>query len=550
LEGRAPVSESASVAPSVGQTVVRPTTVEEDYLPAKRARNVLLVLAGIGLMVTYVETMVIPAQVQFLMFFDQPPVSTASWILGAYLLVGVVATPIFGKLGDIYGKKRVLETVMVVYAITVSIAGFTPDIGAAFGWNRTQQLYLFIVVRGIQGLGLGMFPLAFAMVRDEFPPYRVGTAQGVISAMFSVGAALGLVGGAYITDNYGWQWSYHTVIPIAIAMVILTFLVLRESRVRLKQPLDIPGAAFLGSALGFTIFGITQGPVWGWSSWTVDSLGGAPIGPATSFLLALVFAVAFVLWEPRAKNPIVSFSRLRQRNIVISNVGGLFVGSAMFFLFVGMIYLVQIPGDGLDQSVLTSGLMAFPSALTMLVLGPFVGRYVSAHGPKSAMIVGFFSVAIGGALLVVFNRSILEMILAPIPVLAGAVCVLIAMTNVVVLSSDRREVGIQTGMNQTFRNIGSSLGPAIAASILTAFTSVFFIQVAPGVTVPVTLPNLFAFQLVFALTAVLGVVGGVMSLALRNFRFTAEGVRVDAQGRPAPTEAAPAPAVAIDARVE
>ena len=540
------MSGSVSVTPSTAAAAAQSAAVQDDYLPARRARNVLLVLAGIGLMVTYVETMVIPAQPRFVTFFGVP-VSTASWILSAYLLVGVVATPIFGKLGDIYGKKRVLEVVMLVYAIAVSVAGFTPNIGAAIGWDRTQQFYLFVGVRGVQGIGLGMFPLAFAMVRDEFPPFRVGAAQGIISAMFSVGAALGLVGGAYITENFGWQVSYHTVIPVAAAMLILTFLVLRESRSRLHQPLDVLGASFLGLGLGFAIFGITQGPIWGWGTWTVD---GLPLGPASSFLLAFLFIVAFAVWEPRAKNPIVSFSRLRQRNIMISNIGGLFVGSAMFFLFVGMIYLVQSPGDGLGQNVLTSGLMALPAALTMLVLGPFIGRYIGTHGPKTAMIVGFFSVAAGGALMVVYNRTILEMVLTPIPVLAGAVCVLIAMTNVIVLSSDRQEVGIQTGMNQTFRNIGSALGPAVAASILSTFTGVFLINVAPGVSVPVTLPSLFAFQLVFALTAVLGVVGALLSLGLRNFRFTADGRRVDSQGRPVTIEPTPKPAVSIDTRVE
>ncbi|MGA7923722.1 MAG: MFS transporter, partial [Thermoplasmata archaeon] len=292
-----------------------------------RARRVLLVLAGIALMVTYVETMVVPAQPRFVIFFNNAPISSISWILSAYLLVGTVVTPIAGKLGDIYGKKRALEVVLIIYAIAVSVAGFTPNIGGAIGWDRSQQLYLFIGVRAVQGIGMGMFPLAFAMIRDEFPPERVGPAQGIVSAMFAAGAAAGLLGGAYVTQNFGWQLTYHTVIPVAILMVILTFLILRESRIRLDNPLDIPGAAFLGLALTFLLLGLTQGPTWGWTNWTPATVAGLPLSSPLFFVFALIFVVAFGVWEPRSPNPIVSFARLKERNILACNIAGVFVGT-------------------------------------------------------------------------------------------------------------------------------------------------------------------------------------------------------------------------------
>jgi MFS family permease len=524
------VTESTRAATDLDWT--SPATKE--LLDPVRARNVLLVLAGIALMVTYVETMVVPAQYRFVRFFDNAPISTVSWILAAYLVVGTVVTPIFGKLGDIYGKKRMLVAVLAVYAIAVSFAGFTPSIGAAIGWDRSQQLDLFIGVRAVQGLGMAMFPLAFAMIRDEFPPARVGPAQGIVSAMFAAGAATGLVGGAWVTQNFGWQDTYHTVIPVAILMLLLTILVLRESRHRLNQPLDVPGALFLGMALLFTLLGLTQGPTWGWTNWNGFDLGGVPLSTPLFFVLALIFAAAFAFWEPRTETPIVNFARLRQRNILASNIGGVFVGAAMFLMFVGNTYLVQLPGVGLGQTVLTSGLISLPSVLVMMVVGPLVGRWVTTFGPKPIMILGFLSIALGGFLLIFFNRTILELIFVPIPVLAGAVAVLISMSNVVLLSSEMKEAGIQIGMNQTFRNLGSSLGPVLAGTVLASFTAVFEISVAPHVSVPVTLPDLRAFQFVYVITALLGLVGAGLSLGLRNFRFTREGVRVDeAAARPA-----------------
>ncbi|MGI0133301.1 MAG: MFS transporter, partial [Thermoplasmata archaeon] len=170
-----------------------PSSAEPEHrLDPGRARSVLLVLSAMAMMVTYVETMVVPALNRFQTFFDFPPYSTVAWILSAYLLVGVVTTPIIGKLGDIYGKKRLLLVVIGVYAVAVSIAGFTPQIGAALGISRASDIYLLIGVRGVQGVGMSMFPLAFAMIGEEFPPKHVAGAQGAVSAMFAVGAALGL----------------------------------------------------------------------------------------------------------------------------------------------------------------------------------------------------------------------------------------------------------------------------------------------------------------------------------------------------------------------
>lgn len=186
-------------------------TVAGTVFNQRAARAVLTVMAGMAMMVTYVETMVVPGFQQFYTFFQGVPYSTIAWIISAYLLVGTVATPIFGKLGDRFGKKRVLIVVMTVYLIAVSVAGFTPNIGEYIGVSRENQVYLLITARAIQGVGMAMFPLAYAMMPEVFPESRVAPAQGTISAMFGAGAALGLIGGGYITETYGWQTTFHTV---------------------------------------------------------------------------------------------------------------------------------------------------------------------------------------------------------------------------------------------------------------------------------------------------------------------------------------------------
>jgi len=491
----------------------------------RAARAVLLILAVMALMVTYVETMVLPAFKQFYTFFDGAPYTTIAWILSAYLLVGTVATPIFGKLGDKYGKKRMLLIVMSIYAAAVSVAGFTPNIGDAFGLGRANEIYLLIGVRAVQGIGMAMFPLAFAMIPEVFPASRVGTAQGVVSAMFAGGAALGLAGGGYVAQGYGWQLTYHTIIPLAVLLVILAFLVLRESPHREPKPIDIPGVTSLGIALSMFMFGITEGVYWGWSNFSAVSWGGLPWGVPEFFILAVVAVAFFLLWEPRAKFPIVSFAALKQRNIWVSNVNGLFAGIAMFLFFVALVLLVEnpiSPGFGLDG--FQFGLVALPSAISMLAFGPFIGRTVSRVGPKPVMVIGFGVMGIGATGLALAHGSIFSTILFTIPCMVGNVSVLIAMSNVIVLSVSPRELGIQNGMNQTFRNLGSAIGPVITTTVIASFTTAYL--VGPGQSVQV--PSNTGYLVVFSLAAVIALVGFVLSLALRNFRYSAEGVRNDA----------------------
>jgi MFS family permease len=505
-----------------------------ERLDPRHARGVLAVLAGCALMVMYVETMVLPGLVKFSQFFDNAPFSTIAWILSAYLLVGVVATPIFGKLGDIYGKKRMLVLVLSTYAVAVTLAGFSPDIGDLFGMSRTNELYLFIGLRGVQGIGMAMFPLAFAMIGEVFPPQAIAPAQGTISAMFAAGASLGLAGGGYLTQSYGWQLTYHTVIPAAILVTILAVVMLKESKHRLAQKLDVPGSVFLGIALGSALLALTQEQSWGWTTFSAVTVGGVGIGVPDFIILAVVATIAFLLWEPQSSTPIVDFARLKERNIVVSNINGLFVGMAMFLLFVTNTYLTQVPGDGLGLDPFQSGLLSVPGAASMLIAGPFMGRATSRIGPRPVMAIGFGLIAVGGLLLAFLNRNWVEMAILPIPFFVGMVSVMISMTNVVVVSSRKTETGIQLGMNLTFRNLGSAIGPVVATTIILSSTSVFLLHGFPAI-----LPNLAGFRDVYLLVAGLGVFGMLLSLLLRNYRYSADGTRQDDAAR---APAAPSPA--------
>ncbi len=502
---------------------------------SRYAYTVLLILAAMAIMVTYVETMVLPAFSNFESFFHVTDASTIAWILSAYLLVGVVVTPIFGKLGDIYGKKRILLVAMGVYAVAVSIAGFTPQIGAAIGLNRPDQIYVLIAVRAVQGIGMAMFPLGFAMLPEIFPPARVGQAQGLLSGMFATGAAAGLVGGGWIAQTYGWQLTYHTVIPIAILVFLLAAVFIRESQIRLARKIDFPGVVSLGAGLTFLMLGVTEGAYWGWTNFRAVTFGSVPWGVPEFFLLALVAFAFFLYWEPRASSPIVSFQSLRERNIWISNVNGVFVGMTMFLMFTVLIILGEYPSPGFGLSELNAALVFIPAVLGMMVTGPFLGRAISRYGPKPIMILGFVLILAGALGLAAFNRAVVDVAVLAVPVMVGNVAVLIAMTNVIVLSVDPRTMGVQTGMNQTFRNLGSAIGPVLVTSILAGYA---FNQTFPTLLGPVTLLNyhVLGYQVVFGLVAGIGGACALLSLGLRNFRFLADGSR---SGQPSGAPAVP-----------
>ena len=507
---------------------------------AKAARGTIIVLAVMALMVTYVETMVLPAFSAFIKFFDNAPTSTVVWIVSAYLLVGTVATPIFGKLGDKYGKKRMLLFVMTLYAVAVSVAGFTPNIGTALGVSTPNQIYILIGVRAFQGLGMGMFPLAFAMLPEVFPAARVGQAQGIVSGMYAAGAALGLVGGGYIAFQYGWQLTYHTVTPIAITLVVLAYFFLQESPHLSPKPIDLPGIASLGFSLAMLMFGITEGTYWGWTSFSAVTFAGVPWGVPEFFLVALAAIGFFLYWEPRAPTPVVSFQALKARNIWISNVNAVIVGLAMFLIFVSLTILVEDPfPPGFNYTEFQMGLVALPSALGMLVFAPFWGRWVAAKGPKPVTLAGFSIMGLGALGLALFHASILELMLFTIPTLVGNVACLIAMSNIIVLSVSPKELGIQTGMNQTFRNVGSAVGPVIAATVTLSFTTSIVVKLTPFGPISATVPAITGFVVLFTMVAACSVIGLVLSLGLRNYRFHADGTRFGAPSTSGVPSAAP-----------
>ncbi|HUI38100.1 MAG TPA: MFS transporter [Thermoplasmata archaeon] len=496
----------------------------------RRAATILAVLAGAALLVNYVETMLVPALPTLAGYFGNAPYTSVAWIISVYLLVGVTTTPVFAKLGDIYGKKRMLVTVLGLYAAAVVVAPLTPALAAALGLSRGSALFLLIAARGLQGTGLAMFPLAFALVGEELPANRVAPAQGLISAMFAVGAAAGLFGGAWIIQTFGWIAAYEAVVVPVLLVLALAIRTLPESRHRLDVPMDLPGAALLGATLSSLMLAITLGPSWGWGAPAGGHLLGLPFGVPEIFALSYLALVGFVVRERRTDAPIFPLARLRNPDLAFSYLAALLVGMSLFLAFVALTVLVELPVVGLGRSVFAFGVMSLPTTLAMFVAAPLVGRAIVRFGPRPLMMLGSAISTAGFLLLFTVHSNYVEIVLEAIPTFVGMVTIIVCVTNVVVLSARRGETGIQTGLTETFQDLGASVGPVVVSSVLTSITSTYLVRVAaPGgsAVVPVVLPSLAAFEWIFGLGTVLVVACGVLGSQIRNYQLHEHPVETD-----------------------
>ncbi len=464
------------------------------------ATFVLLLLASIAIMVMYVEAMAFPSLPKVMNDFGLTPTdyALASWIVTIYLVVGTVAIPIFGKLGDIYGKKKMLLIAMLIYSTTVTLTGFSRDF--------SSSIYVMIALRGFQGLAFCMFPLAFSIIRDEFPRDRIAVAQGVISAMFGVGTAVGFVLGGTVTDKLGWQWTYHTVAPFAFLATAVVAWKVRESPVRLKAKPDYVGAALLGAALVSFLVGVTEARNRGWTDPLIVSFLGA----------AAILAVVFAFWLGRAKDPLIRPALLRERNIALTSIIAFIIG---FSLFTAYQTIASLAGFNFNLDATDIGILMLPTSAVTLVLGPTVGIIVKRHGPKWPMAIGMAISIVGFVLLALHHETKLDIMMWVAITGAGNSFAMVGSINMIIISTPVVETAISAAMNTVFRTTGSVVGPAIAAVVISQNSHPVM---QPGGVISI-IPDDVAYNMIFIASAVVMFLGVVVSLFLTNRKGHGEG---------------------------
>jgi EmrB/QacA subfamily drug resistance transporter len=373
----------------------------------------------------------------------------AAWILSAYLLSASVMTPIAGRLGDMYGKKLVMVAVLIVLAAGTALAGVATSIG------------VMIVARVIQGAGGAIFPLAFGIIRDEFPPERVPQGIALISAILGIGGGLGIVLAGPILAHFTYHWLFwFPLFAVLIALVgIIVFV--PESPVRARGRIDPVGAILLGGWLVTLLVAISEGSAWGWTS-------GRTLGllAATAVLIPV-----WIWWESRSRAPVVDMQMMRLRGVWTTNLAALLFGFGMFSSFILVPEFVEQPraaGFGFAASVTQAGLFLVPATLGMLVAGPISGRLSSTVGSKVPLLIGSLVSAAGFLILAVAHDSHWQIYLAMAVMGIGIGFAFASMANLIVEAVPAEQTGVATGMNTIVRTIGGAIGSTVAAEIVAA----------------------------------------------------------------------------------
>ncbi len=468
-------------------------------MDGKEAVRTLLILALMLVLINYVETMVVPALPKIQDDFSTTA-TTVGWVTSAYLIVGAVASPLFGKLADVYGKKRMYVMAVAFYIVAVGLAGFSPSIEFLIG------------ARAIQGLGYAVFPIAIAIITDIFPRERIAFAQGILSGTLAIGPALGLLIGSYIVQDLGWQYAFHTAFILSLIVFFISLKYLKETDIKSRESVDYVGAALLGGGVASVLVYMTQGPNSGWIS--------AP--QLALLLLGLSLVTAFVLVERGKAEPLIKLDLFRIRNVMVSNLAGLISGIGMFLIFIAITYYAQLPAPyGLGLSIIQTGLLMSPVALTMALVGPFVGRIVARSGPKPVLMTGSLIGALGFYLMMVSRGSSLALVEDTVVASLGLIFIIVPLVNMVAVSVPEDARGIGIGMNTLIRTLGSSTGPVISTVIMDSYETIYF-TIFNGNIIPIAvLPSSTAFNYIFMTGMIMMGLTFLVALWTKNYKVTA-----------------------------
>ena len=416
--------------------------------PRRHYNLTLAVLCLTAVSYALLQTMVAPAlpAIQEELGTSQTGVS---WVLTVYLLSASVATPIVGRLGDIFGKERMLVLVLVLFATGLLVSALS------------HSLALLIAGRAIQGVAGAVFPLAIGIIRDEFPREKVATGIGLIASTFGIGGGFGLVLSGVLVDNLGYEWIFWLGLAVTIVALICTHLFVPESPIKSPARIDWVGAALLSGTLVSLLIAITEGNNWGWTSARILGLFGAS-------------AVLFVLWvrfEQRAPEPLVDMRLLRLRGVWTSNVATLLMGFGMFGSFILIPQFVQAPasaGYGFAEDTTGAGLFLLPSSLVMLAAGPIAGVLAGRVGSKVPLILGSLFAGLSFAMLAATHGERWEIYVSVALMGFGIGLSFAAVGNLIVEAVPAANTGEATGMNAIMRTIGGALGSQVSAAVVTA----------------------------------------------------------------------------------
>ncbi|MFF7532650.1 MFS transporter [Streptomyces bobili] len=416
-----------------------------------RSNAVVAVLALAGIVVSLMQTLVIPIVPELPKLLDAPASDTA-WAVTATLLAAAVATPVVGRLGDMVGKRRMLLT-SIVLLISGSVVCALAD-----------SLIPMITGRALQGLSAAVVPLGISILRDTVSAEKLAGSTAVMSASLGVGGALGLPTAAFIADNWDWHILFWTSAALGVVAFVLVLLVVPESENRVGGRFDLVGSLGLSAGLVSLLLAVSKGGDWGWTSATTLGLGGA----------AVLILLAWGRWELRAKQPLVDLRTTAKRQVLFTNLASIALGFSMFAMSLVLPQLLQLPeqtGYGLGRSMLTVGLVLAPQGLVMMVMSAVSAGITKAKGPKVTLMIGSLIVATGYGLNIVLMSEVWHLVLVSCVIGAGVGFTYGALPALIMGAVDPSQTGSANSLNTLMRSLGTSFASAVAGVILAQMTT-------------------------------------------------------------------------------
>jgi EmrB/QacA subfamily drug resistance transporter len=406
----------------------------------------LAVLSIAGLAFSLLSSAVVPAlpTIQHSLHTSE---SGVAWLLTGYLLSASVGTAIIGRLGDMYGKEHLLVWTLGVLAAGTLLAAVS------------GSLALLIVARVIQGAGGGIFPLAFGIIRDEFPREKVAGSIGLMSAILGIGGGVGIIAGALIVEHLSWHWLFWLPFVVIVAAAVCTWRFVPESPIRIPGRINWVAAALMSAGMTLVLVAISETTAWGWgSALTLSVLVGG-----------LVLCAAWIVVEARSSEPLVDMTLMRLRAVWTTNLAAFLLGAGMYASFIVFPQFAQLPkstGFGFGASVVVSGLYLLPSTAGMFLVGFAAGRIADRFGSKAALVAGSLVTAVAFALLALAHAHPYDMLTSAALLGVGIGLAFAALGNLVVQAVDEHQTGVASGMNTVMRTVGGALGGQLTATFL------------------------------------------------------------------------------------
>ncbi|MFC9058896.1 MFS transporter [Streptomyces sp. NPDC057074] len=475
------------------------TTTDEPTRSASGATVPVLAFAGI--VVAVMQTLLVPVIKDLPALLDTSP-SNATWVLTSTLLSGAVATPIMGRLGDLFGKRRMLIVSLSVMVVGALISAFT------------DALVPMIVGRTLQGVAMGAIPLGIGLMRDILPRERLGSAMALMSSSIGVGGGLALPAAALVAQHTDWHTLFYGAAGLGVLSIALTLLVVPESPLRAKGSFDLPGAVGLTAGLILFLLPITKGSDWGWSSPTTLGL----------FAAAVVVLLLWGLMELRVAAPLVDLRTTARREVLLTNLASIMVGVSFFVISLVLPQLLQLPaetGYGLGQSMVVAGLCVAPLGLTMMFTAPVYARLSARYGPRTTLIIGLLIIGIGYAGGLGLMNAAWQTVITSVLIGAGIGLAYSSLPALIIGAVPASETGAANGLNTLMRSIGTSVSSAVIGMVL-ANTA----NDAGGVAVP----TMHGFRVSFLIATAAVAVGLALAFFLpRRSPSTATQLRASSE---------------------